>query len=184
MENTVEPVHSRVEGNEKADKLARFGSSKPFIGSEPVFGTSLSGAKQQIKSWMIQKTNERWNKEPQLRHSKAMLPIFNPKLSKYFLRLSRSSFKKLTGFYTGHGNFKKHLKTIGISEDDQCRLCNVDKETAEHLLGECDSLVVTRYSIFGRPYMDLNEIGEQNVNNILTTTIACWKHRFSFDHRS
>ncbi|KAJ8981752.1 hypothetical protein NQ317_004932 [Molorchus minor] len=35
-----EPGHSKIQGNEKADELARKGSSTPFIGPEPALGVS------------------------------------------------------------------------------------------------------------------------------------------------
>ena len=51
------PGHSGLEENEKADELARKGSSSQFIGPEPFFGVSLSNIKMEFKLWLEQKMN-------------------------------------------------------------------------------------------------------------------------------
>jgi ribonuclease HI len=45
------PGHMGIDGNEKADQLARQGSSRPFIGPETALGISTKTAREVIGGW-------------------------------------------------------------------------------------------------------------------------------------
>lgn len=53
LANTVQvmwlPGHTGVEGNEKADGLAKASASTPFIGPEPAFGISKQSIRTAVK---------------------------------------------------------------------------------------------------------------------------------------
>jgi hypothetical protein len=42
-----------IDGNEKADQLARQGSSRPFIGPEPALGISAKVAREVIRDGQV-----------------------------------------------------------------------------------------------------------------------------------
>ena len=45
------PGHRGIDGNEKADVLAKRGAETPYFGSEPVRGISMRTAKTTVKLW-------------------------------------------------------------------------------------------------------------------------------------
>ena len=147
------PGHSNISGNEKADELARKGSDTKFIGPEPFFGFSISEVKIG-RTWLNDKLEDYWTHVPKLRHSKLFIKGFDIKFSKEFLALSKKQARILTMFLTGHGVFNKHLKRLGLVQDERCRKCGDIYETAEHLLCECVALTRTRNRIFGKPELE------------------------------
>ena len=40
---------------------------------------------------------------------------------------------------TEAGPFRSHLKNIGLTDSNECRLCKTEKETAHHLIFHCTS---------------------------------------------
>ena len=59
------PGHSNIQGNKKADQLARHGASQSFIGPEPVFGVPLSSVKEALKNeWLVIAIRDHWNRIP------------------------------------------------------------------------------------------------------------------------
>ena len=53
------------------------------------------------------------------------------------LNLGRSKLRVVSMFLTGHGVFKSRLKLFNIIDEDTCRFCKNDIETAEHILCDC-----------------------------------------------
>ena len=54
------PGHCGVDGNEKADALARLGSSTHFIEPEPFYEVSSSALKMELTSWENRKIELNW----------------------------------------------------------------------------------------------------------------------------
>ncbi|KAJ8911176.1 hypothetical protein NQ315_011177 [Exocentrus adspersus] len=54
------PRHSGIKGNEKADELARKGSSASYIGPEPAVGVSKTMIMSQVKEWVNSQHKEYW----------------------------------------------------------------------------------------------------------------------------
>ena len=54
------PGQCGIEGNEKADTLARLGSSTHFVGPEPFCGVSPSALKMELISWENRKIELNW----------------------------------------------------------------------------------------------------------------------------
>ena len=55
------------------------------------------------------------------------------------------------GILTGHCHLNKHLHRIGIKPDSRCRLCEVEEESAEHILLDCEALALSRLITLGLP---------------------------------
>ena len=70
-------------------------------------------------------------------------------------------------FLTGHGYFNKHLKRLGLVQDERCRKCGDIYETAEHLLCECEALAYKRHQIFGKPSLEPIDFVNTTIKDIL-----------------
>ena len=160
------PGHSNIVGNEKADEMARIGSSTSFVGPEPFCGYSISNVNIG-KTWLSEQLEDYWTHVPNLRHSKLFIKGFDQKLSLEFLNLTRKQARLLTMFLTGHGYFNKYLKMIGKATEDKCRLCGDIGETAEHLLCDCEALSCKRYNTFGKPIMEPVDFWCHSLKDIL-----------------
>ena len=63
------PEHSGLDGNKKADELARKGSSMQFIGPELCFGLSTTTIKVEFRLWLEQKMRTEWEIKTNMVHS-------------------------------------------------------------------------------------------------------------------
>ena len=117
------PGHSGIMGNEKADELARKGSSADFIGAEPAVARHASLMRTLVISETGKKHQERWEALTNCRQSKEFLQGCNSKNTKFLLSLGRTQLRKLIGVLTGHTTLNYHLNKIGITNDPTCRGC-------------------------------------------------------------
>ena len=67
------PGHNGVEGNEKADEMARKGAETPFEGPEPFCGITQARVQVEVDSWEQERVSEAWRKRQGLRHSKIFI---------------------------------------------------------------------------------------------------------------
>ena len=135
------PSHTGDPGNDEADRLARLGSAAGYIGPEPSLDLSWAVAKGFIKAWIDRKSARLWLDRRGLRQSKKLITNCN---WKQITNLSKPLIRLLTGFLSGHHTVKWHLHKMGLSSDNECRLCLEDEETTEHLLCECPALCSLR----------------------------------------
>lgn len=142
------PGHSNIEGNEKADALARIGALSTPLGPEPIMGTPHSLNKQIIIKLREVAFIRHWTHIPSCRQAKNCIRI-NKKHSKYLINLSRTRLKIYTGVVTGHFGFNNHLTTIGKRSDSGCDLCGHHTDTAEHYLCDCPAFITNRRKFLG-----------------------------------
>jgi hypothetical protein len=64
------PGHSGVEGNKKADQLAKFGADEPLLGPEPFCGITKKTARREIDLWAHSKARMAWKHTPDQTHAK------------------------------------------------------------------------------------------------------------------
>jgi ribonuclease HI len=55
------PGHERIDGNERADQLAKLGSERPFTGPEPTCDISLGVAKKVVRDWTFSDHRKHWD---------------------------------------------------------------------------------------------------------------------------
>ena len=67
------PGHCGIEGNEKADQLARQGSSTVLVGPEPFCGVSSSALRMKLKEWEEATIRENWHASNGMRQFKRFI---------------------------------------------------------------------------------------------------------------
>jgi ribonuclease HI len=149
------PGHRGIEGNEKADQLAKEGAVRPFYGPEPVCGISRATARDAAKKWAREEHQKQWQLIPGQRHSKRLIKNSSQALTRSLLLLGRKEIRLAVAFLTGHGHFRKHLQTVQLLDGaPACRLCGQFDETATHIIFECEALGVRRRRLFGTSEID------------------------------
>ena len=115
------PGPKGFDGNENADKLAKIGAAEEHIDYQCNLATNV--IKTAKKEW-LQKAFERyWENAPRMKHSKALLVYPDKYRTKKLLKMNKSRIRIWTMFLTGHGIFKKHLRTMGLISEANCRFC-------------------------------------------------------------
>ncbi|XP_071037911.1 uncharacterized protein [Parasteatoda tepidariorum] len=156
------PRHMGINGNERADELAKQGSFFNLIGTEPFCGINMKATKKAVLKWEKQEMNKVWHNSPGQKHAKSMISSPSSKIASVILRLPRLKIQSIVGFITGHYHFRKYLHRLGLFEQEPiCRKCGEAVESAHHILYECDALTLTRLTILGNPYpkeLHLNSI--------------------------
>jgi len=160
------PGHNGHEGNEMADRLAKQGSENAYIGPEPACGIPKSLINLELRDWEKEKNLAYWNSLRGLRQSKRLMGSTTGQCG-ILKNKSKSQIRILTGLLTGHGKLNYHLKKIGLTQDDTCRLCQEDIETSEHVLCECEALARTRLLSLDRPFLRARDVHQLNPEDIL-----------------
>ena len=153
------PGHEGIDGNEKADDLAKKGTEMCLVGPDPCCGVSYSCSKGLVRGWLARWKDRLWWTTPGLRQSKLFV---NPyaKESGRLLLLAKGELRILSGMLTGHGPLRKHLSRMGIGPGADCRFCLEDEETAEHLWIDCPAISTQRRQNLGRGWPSPQEIRE------------------------
>lgn len=161
------PGHRGIEGNERADALARKGSSGTFIGPDPFCGIPMCNALGWIEKWKEKKALDQWNENPGIKRAKIFLTEYTSKKTIKILSKSKREIRLLTGLLTGHCLLNYHLHKMGKKEDPTCRLCNEEDETPEHILSECQAISCQRQLCLGKSYLGVEELAKLDPQDIL-----------------
>jgi hypothetical protein len=151
------PGNCGIHGNEKADALAREGSSSAFVRPEPCLPLATSSVKLREWEWSLKSQCVSWSLETACAQSRMWLKKPNPGLTRYLLRLPRSKLRILVGLITGHCPFNKHLHKMGLIDEPICIACGMKDESAFHLLCDCPSLISLRIRPFAKPILSAEE---------------------------
>ena len=160
------PGHCGIDGNERADELARLGSSHQFIGPEPFCGLSACSLRMELKAWETLKVESNWTNTFIGRQSKRFITP-NVSMTRKILDLSKKDLSTYTGLITGHCPSRYHLKVMKKLQDDTCRVCGMEKEDSEHLLCRCPAIFIKRYKFFERGLLEPSEIWRTNPSTVV-----------------
>ncbi|KAK9500637.1 hypothetical protein O3M35_001867 [Rhynocoris fuscipes] len=66
----------------------------------------------------------------------------------------------IVGLQTGHCRLNRHMCNLRIIEDDICRFCHEEEESAVHILCHCYGLAELRFRIFEEAYFQTSSLTE------------------------
>lgn len=142
------PAHCGISGNETADSCAKTGANSSLIGPEPFTGLPWVTTTSKIRLWLQNEISSHWDNLDGHSHSKLFIGKLNKTRSTRLLSFNRKDLRKIVGFLSGNCPVKQRLKLWGLSDDEDCRFCLLEPETAEHLLCYCEALEKKRYYFF------------------------------------
>ena len=164
------PGHVGMEGNEKADELARKASAVNFVGPGPVLPVATATQKAIIGGRAVNKFNLRWNNLTTCRQTReAMSRPPGGALSKALLGLERKELREVCSVVTGHCRLNRHLFLLRVVDSPTCQKCRMGKEeTPFHYLGECPRYGPQRLNHLGNVTIPVGELWKIPVRDILS----------------
>ena len=112
-----------------------------------------------IRSQLRKGWKRLWESASGLRQSKKLIS-FQETNTNSLLTLSRSELRSYIGLVTGYCPLRYHLNKIGVAEDNTCRLCHEEEETAEHILYRCEAVSGQRSQDLGKTAIAPQQIKE------------------------
>ena len=161
------PGHSDIPGNERADELAREGSSTRPIGPEPFLPFPDAAVNNEINTYFHKKHISRYKKHTY--SEKGMIPLL-AMLETYKYKLmcqSKHELKQLTWLYSGHSPLRYFQFKIGRESTEFCEYCPTTPETSQHFLCECYGHATTRLNHTGHITMTWKQVSECKPTKIL-----------------
>jgi len=74
------------------------------------------------------------------------------------LSFNRTKSRAVIGLLIGYNTLRRHLHTMGLSNNLTCRKCGTEEETSVHILGECEVLASLRRRYLGSFFLDPEDI--------------------------
>lgn len=161
------PGHSNIEGNEKADELARLGSNSPFVGPLPIVPVPLSGLYSEIQAKETEAVEYSWASAPGCETTKKLLPKPKLAITDQLIRLKKTDLSLLVSLLTGHNKLNAHLHKIGVKSEPDCDKCGHTNETSIHFLCECPKYWRLRAKIFGNAFCNTATIASACAKDVL-----------------
>ncbi|KAL5253960.1 hypothetical protein ACHWQZ_G013652 [Mnemiopsis leidyi] len=160
-------AHSGLWGNEKADELAKHGTTSTTTIARPIPQAYIN----KLINDKVQKLNTDIMNKDCPRHTKLILGRNHTKiinnLNRSFIN-NRKYYRTATQLITGHCGLNKHLYNMNKTTTKECPLCGHHEETVNHFLGQCPALAQTRGQYFNDFYLSASDIFD---NNHITTII-------------
>jgi ribonuclease HI len=161
------PGHIGVDGNERADELARKGAENRFTGPEPFFGLPASAIKAGFRREEEKSRSGYWKGLPGLRQAKILLGDYDLRRYHDCMAIGRNGLRVLIGILSGHCRLRRHLSKLGLADTGICRFCGEEEETSIHVLADCGALIHKRMRRLGRHILDLHSIPSLSPSDIL-----------------
>ena len=169
--NTLEirwiAAHTGLWGNEKADELAKNGTTSESTLNCPI---PQSYIKRLINDKVTKLNQESWITDGP-RHTKLTLGHKNINIIKNLnttLSNNRQNYRTAVHLITGHCGLNKHLHTIRKSDTSACPKCGDGEETVSHFLGQCPAIAQIRGQYFRDYYLSVNDIFDnQHISTIV-----------------
>ena len=142
------PRHCNIEGNEKADQLAKIGAEKHISWSEGIPSTPAA-VQLLVKNRLEKDFQEIWRKSKGI--YKYIWGPPNQRSTEYLLRFDRNTIRKITFIVTGHWPIGRHARRMGITEGTACPGCGLTPMDTDciHFWCLCPALSRLRISLLG-----------------------------------
>jgi ribonuclease HI len=165
--------HSRVIGNEEADKLAKEaaeGKASRRQDLPPILRNDLPTSASAAKQAQHEKLMRCWRREWVLSPRRIKMEQFDSTFPfngfrKHQSKMFRKQASTLFQVRTGHFPLNSYLHRINKSETKYCQQCDPDdearEETVKHFLFECDAYTAQRQKLaktIGRHHLNLQDI--------------------------
>ncbi|XP_023238437.1 uncharacterized protein LOC111637226 [Centruroides sculpturatus] len=133
-------AHIGIEGNEKADVLAKVATSLTETTYNKI---PVSYIKRLVWQESIEEWQEEWSYSDKGRHTFWLLSNIEERLND--LRWLTSDFIT-TQLLTNHCNTKEYLKRIGKQQDTQCE-CGTGEHSLDHIINVCTKYEMERMQL-------------------------------------
>ena len=170
ISNTLElrwiAAHTGLWGNERADELAKLGTTSDTILNCPI---PHSYIKKQINDKVSRLNEEEW-KHNGPRHTKMILGNKQAKIIRDLntLKNNKKDYRTAIQLITGHCGLNKHLYKMKKTDSCECPLCGHEEESVSHFLGQCPAIAQLRGQYFNDYYLSVNDIFDNNhISNII-----------------
>jgi hypothetical protein len=84
------------------------------------------------------------------------------------LTVSIFRLKAIVGLLTGHTTLRDHFYKLGHTEQQECQLCQYDKEDSVHIVCHCPILACKRYRIWGSMFLRPEDLKKVRVSSLLS----------------
>ena len=166
------PGHMDIPGNERADELARQGSSHQPSGPEPFLPFTPANCKQEQVSLFRAAHATIYRKNTLSEKGKIPGNLIIAHHQRGLLNLSRNQLKQLTWLVSGHSPLNYFQHVIGRSPSPFCQHCPNESETSLHFLGTCIGYSTLRLRHTGHVSMSWQDIFRCNLDSILSFITA------------
>lgn len=160
------PGHRNIDGNEKADLLARQGSSRHQSWTSkieiPLAEIYLKITRDTTHRWGL-----RWKNSTKGKAGKSVWPELNTKASDKLLALNRPKLKSLVYAVTGHWNTGKHAERLGINNSLTCKRCDTPNKDVDlfHFWCDCPAIARARMETFNEYFLyELPKLDRFNID--------------------
>lgn len=160
------PGHSGIPGNDKADCLARDGSTTSFCGPEPCLGISYAGVKLDMNRELSQYHLRHWQNTGSSRQTKMFVKGPDANRTRLLLAMTRRELKNVVSIVTGHCPLNEHLHRIGVAASPTCEGCCEEYESAEHFLCECPAYIQIRLRTLGIHILNNSDLPKLNLAKV------------------
>lgn len=158
------PAHSNIEGNIRADALAKLGTKLHGPVQQPLITERL--CRSTCNKWTKEVIAQRWQGTNMCRQAKQFVTSPNCKLADQLLTLDKLKMSVTIGILTGHIRLNAHLNKIGVRDDPDCDRCGGGAESAMHFLCECPGFSSIRKEIYEKDFLTPNEVMSVHINKI------------------
>ena len=161
------PGHENIHGNERADELAREGSSAIPIGPEPFLPLPGNYIIRELKSHLF-KVHLATYKNSDI-SQKGKTPLTHYLLSNRYHtpKLSGTHTRWLTWLFTGHSPLNYFQYRSNNFPSPMCMHCPEEEETTEHYLCHCIGYMTIRLRTLGKPILTIEEVAKMKPDLII-----------------
>ena len=158
------PSHSGIDGNEKADELANFGSALEVEGPDPCPPITRSVISQITKEWAQIQSHEKWHYSQTGEASTIMISLMKKNIHTQLIKYTKPHISNLVNCITGHGPFRGHLKRMRLVDEPCCPYCGAGEDTNIHFLLNCPRFNITRNQTLGFHSKQTQDLTKDRIN--------------------